>query len=202
MKERWKQVVRPSARLVQDWSRKKETFTRDTGATGMNWTRGIVLAAAFAVIMLAFVFAWMKPMRAKPSLSDYRDEMVSFAKLDPALEMQSSELPTLTSWLQETHKMSGIAVPDKLRSMQPVGCRVLRFRGHDVGLICFRQTNGKLLHLFVIDRSAFPELAGREHPDITTAPSGWATAAWDEGDHAYLLAIEGDSQSAQQMLGL
>jgi hypothetical protein len=161
-----------------------------------------VLAAAFAVILLALAFAWTKPMRAKPLLSDYRDEMVSFAKLDPALEMQSSELPTLTNWLQETHKMSGIAVLDKLRSMQPVGCRALRFRGRDVGLICFRQTNGKLLHLFVIDRSAFPDLSSREHPDIAAMPSGWTAAAWNEGDHDYLLAVQGDTQSIQQILSL
>src|SRR6516164_1859049 len=39
MKERWKLVLRPSAQVVQDWSEKRESITRDSKPERNQWSR-------------------------------------------------------------------------------------------------------------------------------------------------------------------
>jgi hypothetical protein len=97
--------------------------------------------------------------------------------------------------------MSDITIPEKVKSMEPVGCRRLRFRGNDVGLICFRRSNGRLLHLFVASRSAFPRLPDRDRAEFS-AQGEWMTAAWKDGEHAYLLAVQGDQPALESLLKL
>jgi len=97
--------------------------------------------------------------------------------------------------------MSGVVIPEKVKAMEPVGCRVLRYRAHDVGLICFRRANGTLLHLFVMDRAAFPQLPDRNRPDFS-GQGEWMTAAWSEGQHVYLMAVQGDQSTLESFLKL
>jgi hypothetical protein len=200
MKERWKEVLRPSACVVKQWSEKKEDVANKVYPRP-SWTRGVVLLAAFAVVMLGFLFVWRQSVMPRVSLADYRDEMISFAKVDPTLEMQSTRLSALMSWLETSSAMSGIAVPEKVAAMEPVGCRVLRYREHDVGLICFRRANGKLLHLFVTDRAMFPHLSGQDRAEFS-AHDDWMTAAWVKGAHAYLMAVQGDQPMLENFLKL
>jgi len=163
--------------------------------------RGLFPAAALALVIIAFAFAWENFMRPKALLADYRDEMISFARIDPSLEMQSPQLGNLINWLGTSHSMSAVLIPEKVKTMEPVGCRVLRFRRHDVGLICFRHADGKLLHLFVIDRAMFPRLTGRERPEYSSH-EGWMTAAWADGEHAYLIAVQSDQATLESILKL
>jgi len=144
---------------------------------------------------------WTNFVRQKASLADFRDEMISFAKLDPSLEMKSNNVSELMTWLHTTHAMSGITIPEKVKSMEPVGCRTLRFRGNDVGLICFRRSNGRLLHLFVANRSAFPRLPSRNRAEFS-AQGEWMTAAWGDGQHAYVVAVQGDQPALESLLRL
>jgi hypothetical protein len=199
-KERWKEVVGASAYVVQDWSEKKDVAVRKFPRPRMTWFPGILLAGA-AVVAVAFLFMWTNVARPGASLADYRDEMLSFARVDPTLEMQSTQLSDLVNWLETSHGMSGVLIPAKVKTMEPVGCRVLRFRQHDVGLICFRRTNGKLLHLFVIDRIAFPHLPSKDRPEFSSHGE-WMTAAWIDGEHAYLLAVQGDQTQMESFLKL
>src|SRR5262249_30406079 len=201
MKERWKEILRPSARVVHDWSEKKVMLAGKRPGVRTRWMPGVILAAALALLLVGYLFAWMNFARPAASLADYRDEMISFAKIDPSLEMQSSQLADLTTWLETSHSMSGIVIPEKVKTMEPVGCRMLRFRRHDVGLICFRRTNGKLLHLFVTDRAAFPHLQGSEHPEMSSQ-DGWMTAAWSDSGHAYLMAAQGDQATLENLIKL
>ncbi len=200
-KERWKEVLGASASVVQSWSEKKEIAARKFQSPHLTWTRAILLAAIAAVVAVAFLFMWTNSLRPSASVADYRDEMISFAKIDPTLEMRSTQLSDVMTWLETTHGMSGVVIPEKVKTMEPVGCRMLRFRGHDVGLICFRRANGNLLHLFVIDRAAFPQLPGQNRPQFSSQGE-WMTAAWSDGQHAYLLAVQGDQSSLESFLKL
>jgi len=49
----------------------------------------------------------------------------------------------------------------------------------------------------VIDRAAIPELdAKRQYATL----GGWTTVAWVTGDCAYLLAVQGDRNAAEQLM--
>lgn len=163
------------------------------------WRRRILLAAA-AIVALAVMFgSWRGPFQPAISFADYRDEMVSFVKVDPALELRSNELSHVRDYLAKSGAPSQFQIPKQLREMQPIGCRSLRFRGHDVSLVCFRRGEGKLLHLFVVNRAAVPNLRASAEPQFS--PEGeWMTAAWIEGDQAYLVTTEGDRAKLEKYI--
>jgi hypothetical protein len=110
----------------------------------------------------------------------------------------SGNLGRIQGWLQEQHA-GAEKVPSRLAALEPVGCRVLSFRGYKVTLICFRRDNGQLAHLFVVDRAAFPNLQPGTAPTFKSE-GDWMTATWMEHDRVYMLATEGDRATAEQYL--
>jgi hypothetical protein len=164
-----------------------------------NWARAALLAAA-CLIALAILFgSWRGPCQPAVSLADYRDEMVGFIKVDPNLEMKSPDFAQVTDWLQKNRAPSKLVLPKKLQGMEPIGCRTLRFRGHDVALICFKRKEGGLLHLFVVDRAALREIAKSKTPQIA-AEANWMTATWGEGNLVYLMTVQTDRATIESML--
>lgn len=88
-------------------------------------------------------------------------------------------------------------MPPAMQKLPLFGCRTLRFRGHDVALICFNQGDGRVAHLLVIDRAALPDLdAKRQYATL----GEWTTVAWVTGDRAYLLAVQGDRNAIEQLV--
>lgn len=163
------------------------------------WTRVALLAAASLIALAVLFGSWRGPFQPAASLADYRDEMVGFIKVDPNLEMKSPDLAQVSDWLQKNRAPSRLNLPKNLQGLEPIGCRTLRFRGHDVALICFKRKEGSLLHLFVIDRAALPEVAKQRGPQIS--PEGnWMTAGWGEGDQFYLITVQGDRQAIESYL--
>lgn len=187
-----------NARVPADL-RSRVTAWEKRGARRSNWNRAILLAAA-SIIALAVLFgSWGGLFQPAISLADYRDEMVSFVKLTPPLDLKSDELPRITTFLEKTGAPARFTLPRGLGEMEPVGCRTLRFRGHDVALVCFKRTDGRLVHLFVVDRGALPRLA-RDGSRDYSAQGEWTTAAWAEGGRAYLVAVEGDRATLEKYL--
>lgn len=163
-----------------------------------NWRRVALLAAA-AVLMLAVFFgSWRGPFQPATSLADYREEMVSFIKLAPSLELETSDLDRITAFLNKSGAPSRFTIPPELRELDPIGCRTLRFRGHNVALVCFKRSDGRLAHLLVTDRNALSELRDAGQPQFS-AQGEWMTATWVKGDRAYLLAVQGDEATAKRM---
>ena len=164
-----------------------------------GWTRVALLAAACLVALAVLFGSWRGPFQPAVSLADYRDEMVGFIKVDPNLEMKSPDLAKVESWLQKNNAPSQLVLPKKLRDLEPVGCRTLRFRGHDVALVCFKRNEGGLLHLFVLNRAALPDEIKDKAPQIS--PEGtWMTAAWGDGDQVYLITAQGDEKVIEAYL--
>jgi len=165
-----------------------------------GWSRGLLLAAA-SIVALAVIFSsWRGAFQPAASLADFRDEMVSFVRLDPPLDVESSQLARLTAFLQEHGAPAQLHLPEKLQQLDAVGCRRLRYRGQEVALVCFKRADGELVHMFAIDRSAFAKRKGnRTDPDFVLEKD-WATASWAEGDHVYLLATKGSRETLQQYL--
>ena len=164
-----------------------------------RWTRAALLAAAGFVALAVLFGSWRGPFQPAVSLADYRDEMVGFIKVDPSLEMKSPDLAQVTDWLQKKRAPSALALPKKLRGLEAIGCRTLRFRGQDVALICFKRKEGGLLHLFVVNRAALPGLKKSGGPQIA-AEGDWMTAAWGAGDQVYLMTAQSDQQTIESYL--
>lgn len=180
--------------------KKRLLSRRKTGAARWsNRSRLITLAVAAVVMLAAFFGSWNGPFQPAVSLADYRDEMVSFVKVEPTLEMQSTQLSHIREWLQKSGATSQLEIPKKLQKLTPMGSRILRFRGHDVALICFRRSEGKLMHLFVMDRAALPHYSRGGRPQFFSEGK-WTAAVWVEDEQVYLLATEGDRELLEPFL--
>jgi len=166
-------------------------------ATRQSWQLPAFLATA-AIIMVAALFGLRRgTFRPINSLAEYRDEMISFVKVDPPLELETNDFTRINEFLRTASAPSDPKMPRALQKLAPVGCRVLRFRAHDVTLICFKREDGRIAHLLVIDRSVLPQL--RSLPQFATRGE-WATAAWANGDRAYLLVLQGDQHTAEKFM--
>ncbi len=156
-----------------------------------TWGRKVALLAAAIAVCAVIFSSWRGPFQPQNSLANYRDEMVSFINVAPSLELETNDLQKVNNFLAQTDAPANFAIPEKLRAMEPVGCRTLRFRGHDVALVCFKRGDGKLLHLFVVKRAAFPRLARGGVRDYS-AQGDWMTATWADEKQAYLMMVQGD----------
>ena len=169
--------------------------------TRASWPRRIALLAASIVLLAVFFGSWRGLFQPANSLADYRDEMVSFVRLDPALDLKTAQLARVTEFLKERAAPNELEMPPGLQQMEPVGCRTLRYRGADVALVCFRRADGNLVHLFVIERPGMGKsLASRQEPKFAAAGE-WMTASWTRGGHVYLLAAKGDHDAIAKYFG-
>ncbi|MDQ6622423.1 MAG: hypothetical protein M3Y86_02910 [Verrucomicrobiota bacterium] len=164
-----------------------------------TWSRGLLLAAASIVALAAFFGSWRGPFQPAASLADYRGEMVSFIKVAPSLELESADMTRLKQFLAKANAPAGFTVPKNLQRYQPLGCRVLRFRGRDVSLVCFKLGGDKLAHLFVTDPKMV-RTSGRASTPEFAEEDGWMTATWSEDGQAYLLAVKGDRAAVEKFL--
>ncbi len=165
-----------------------------------SWSRGVLLAAACIVAAAVFFSSWRGPFQPAASLADYRDEMVSFVRLQPPLDLKTSDAARAIAFLKENGAPVPASLPQRLRELEAAGCRKLRFRGHDVALICFKREDGELIHMLVIDRSAFSRWAGNSKDPQLGTENGWSTATWMDDEHAYLLTTKGSREVIERYL--
>jgi hypothetical protein len=168
-------------------------------AASRRWSWAVKLAGVAALLfLLAQVVSLFRPTAPEARVSNYAHEMVNFIRLGGALDMESHDLGQIQEWLSKKHAAPGF-VPPRIAALQPLGCRLLSFRGQKVTLICFQRGDDKLAHLFVVDRAALPEMKPGEKP-VFANTAGWTTASWVENDRVYMIAVQGDRAAVQRYL--
>ena len=140
------------------------------------------------------------PTKELASLEDLRAEMISFVRLAPPLDYESRDPDKLRDYLIRAQGPSEMQIPVGLRQLPGMGCRILSFRGHRVALTCFLRKNGQLVHLIVVDKNAMAAFDGTRDKPQEKPEGPWATAAWTEGDLAYMAAVKGDAELLQSYL--
>ena len=164
-----------------------------------SWTARFALAAAALFLLAQVIGLWRTQSEKTRTLAHYQQEMVSFIKLDPPLEVESHDLAKMQTWLSQENAPSKMDLPRRLATLQPVGCRVLRFRDHKVTLLCFKRGGDNLAHLFVVDRAALPKLKPGAKP-VFAGEGEWMTASWAKEDDAYMLVTRGDRDTLLRYL--
>lgn len=164
---------------------------------GWRWAFGGAVAVAALLVLAQVTDFWHKPQTVSVP-HQYAREMASFIQLAPPLEMESNNLAQIKSWLAQKDEKP-VQIPARLAALEPLGCRVLSFRGHDVTLICFHADGKRLAHLFVVDRAAMPKLQPGDKP-IFSNQHGWMTATWAEQDYVYMITMQGSRAMVEQFL--
>ncbi len=165
-----------------------------------NFRRALALAACVALLAALATYALVpRGFDSSVSLADFRSEMVGFVKIPPSLELETTDLAEVRSYLRANSRVRAVSVPDGTGELPPIGCRTLVFRGHPVALICFKREDGELVHLLAAPRDAIGELASLPKPAYA-AVGDWATASWTTDDQIYLLATKGNREKLQEYL--
>jgi hypothetical protein len=164
-----------------------------------RWMVGLAGAAALLFLLGQVADLWRNSRTASGALPDYANEMVSFIKMPPPLELMSSDLNTIERFVSRKNAILPADMPPRLAALDPVGCRILAFRGHDVTLICFKRDNGGLAHLFTVSQSVLPSI--KPGDPVAFARAGeWMTATWSENDRVYMIAVQGGEAAARRFL--
>ena len=168
-------------------------------AASRQWSWAVRLAGVVAILfLLTQIISLFRPGAPETRVSNYAQEMVSFIRLGGALDVESHDLHQIEEWLSKKEASPGF-VPPRLAALQPLGCRLLSFRGQTVTLICFKRDNDRLAHLFVVDRAAMPQMKSGA-PPVFAGVGDWMTASWVENDRVFMIAVQGDRAAVQHYL--
>ena len=173
--------------------------TRTSERFSWTWPRVLAMAFGTALLTLLATIGLMNHFQSHGGMGEYRDEMVSFVNVPPTLPLKTGDMQEIRSRLADQAHLAGVEFPKGVMQLPALGCRSLFFRGHQVGLVCFRRQDNQLVHVFVIDKNAFATSAlPREMHYKQDGP--WGTAMWMKGDMVYLLATTGDRQTVESLL--
>ena len=165
--------------------------------TKSRWVVPLAATAAALFLLAQLVSVWRGSAQHSGSLSDYEQEMMSFVKLEPPLEMQSLEIGPIKQWISE-RKVPLAEIPPGIAAVETMGCRVLSFRGRPVTLICF--CHGQTVaHLLMVDRAALPALKPGSRP-VLASQGDWTTAIWADQHYVCMIAVHDKPAVARRYL--
>jgi hypothetical protein len=129
---------------------------------------------------------------------DYETGVFAFLDSDSiSLAMSSPDHDEVAAWLKQRNSPTG-TIPSKMATLPTAGCQTFAVHGHTVSLICFSLAGGGYAHLFIVEKQALTDPPGNS-PEFSHA-GAWATAAWSDGTHSYLLATQSDPDKLKQLL--
>ena len=137
------------------------------------------------------------PVPAVPS-HDYEKGVFDYLDSDSiSLAMTSPDHDQVAAWLKQRQSPTG-TLPAKMVSLPTAGCQTFAVHGHTVSLICFGLAGGGYAHLFIVEKQALTDPPGPS-PEFSHT-GAWATAAWSDNAHSYLLATQSDPDQLKQLL--
>lgn len=160
---------------------------------------GLAIAAALVALIsvTALLFQQSRPQ-------------VSFASLDAqlrplteahqhALEAPMSDLQKIRTWLADQGAPHDFKLPAALAAVTGLGCEVVSVDGVKVSILCFPLGEGRVAHLYVIDRSQLIDPPSNLEPAFQQK-GAYAQAAWSDDRRTYLLVERGDHDSIKGLL--
>lgn len=163
-----------------------------------SFSQWLALAAALAVLLgLALV---LKPGATNRATGP--DFLKQFAALGESgfiwLAKKSLDPADLQSWLASKGAPSKFAIPAGLSALPGKGCQTYSFHGAKVSLICFKMSDQRIVHLFVIDQKNLLNPPGPV-PQVVREGTHLA-ATWSSGGHTFLM-VGVDEETLQLLIG-
>jgi hypothetical protein len=148
-----------------------------------DWRVRVAVAASVAILAIAGgVLATSKPNQ----FADFRAELIEQAwDGNTHLDLESSDVRQIQTWLASKHVPAEFALPDGLRDTRLLGCRIVEANGLRVPMLCLAD-GPKHMHLFVLEGSQLEKLPFDDKPDFEKCGM-WKTASWQQGDMTYVL---------------
>jgi anti-sigma factor RsiW len=153
------------------------------------WWRklGWIAAAAIVALLIAVASLLLPRSSGKAEFASFRKRMIE-ASLDETdhIDVWGLDVKELKQWLVKHGGHQDFALPAGLADKEIMGCKVLKWHGHRVTLLCLI-FGGKHVDVFVINESDLPGASLNAIP-VFGFQRDLTTAAWRRGGKIYFLA--------------
>ncbi|MEM9081378.1 MAG: hypothetical protein AAGC74_11875, partial [Verrucomicrobiota bacterium] len=126
----------------------------------------LLLSASLLINYYAFPPPVQFTQTQQPTVESFREQMAYFASQRFVLDSHSKELEQSREWLAQRDYPTFTDIPGPIINFEGMGCKKIDWHGHKVSLICFKNKNNEIVHLFTIDKSAFQNLQTTQLPQM------------------------------------
>ena len=165
------------------------------------WQLAPVAALLFALCIIAGAI-WQPGhggARIDP-LAAYQTDMAAFLSGKFDLNLPTTDLAAVRGWFGENLNLKDYDIPPAIAAQLPtMGCVVIDWHGKKAGLICFRTSDGKMVHLIILRRTDMPDAPNTRDPRYDERGE-WQTATWSAGDKIYFVAAQVDAAALKALL--
>ncbi len=163
------------------------------------WGPGRIIAVAACAVLMAALAGLLLRAPGKAQFTEFRSFVAdATANLDH-LDLMTKDVAEARRWLQSRSAPSHFVMPASLDGRHSIGCRVFDWNRRRVSLVCFAIEDGRVVHLFVINRSRLQNVPMGTAPQFAVTRS-IATASWSNDRGAYVLATDAGEQTLRQLL--
>jgi hypothetical protein len=200
LRDKFRQVPVPEGLKEQILSERKTHFS-------FPIRRAIeVLAAAVALFLLCLVIVHSYSQRQDHRFAKFSGRMARLVLYQyPQMDKETNDPKVIRDFLASKGQ-GGYALPERLASTVPTGCKLVTWHEQPVSMICFASKNAKKpaepdLFLFIIDRSALTDApVNPPQSPMSGRISRLTTASWTSDNKTYLLAGLGDDNFLREHL--
>ena len=163
--------------------------------------RAVLMAVSLLIVSTLAAVVWLPVLTSRPdSFASFLTEMRDFLPQGFRLHYANADLAAVARWFAETHDIAHYQVPLALATQtRATGCRTIDWYGQKAALICFYTSDGKVVHLVVLDRAAVPDPPTSARPSYARRDQ-WTSATWSAGDKAYLVLSTLDEARLRALL--
>ncbi len=121
------------------------------------------------------------------NFNHFRDGMAYYIRnVYFQLDHFSKDVDSIDTWLKAEDAPTFEALPEELLALKPIGCKQFKWKEQDVSLVCFHTPDGKIVHMFILDRNraADDQYLGI---DAIARSHELETGGWATNDRVYVL---------------
>jgi hypothetical protein len=149
--------------------------------------------AALLVVGLALIGYIMFPPAVKfapgdfASVTKFCDDMAFYANSRFVLGKRTPNYEESRDWLKKKGSPIFEVTPENIAAKRSLGCQTFAWGEAQVSLVCFKNDSNQVVHLFVIDRDVFENMAPPEELQVVQVRHDLETGGWMGEDKLFLL---------------
>lgn len=155
------------------------------------WTvaaAAVVLTAVSLVKYFVFPPPVVFPSGNFASVKKFCDDMAYYANSRFVLGKSTRDYTVARDWLKQRESPSYEETPEVIVDFKGMGCQTFLWGEERVSLVCFKNTDGEIVHLFVVNRDAFEQLPPADELRAVQVRHKLETGGWmADDDRLYLL---------------
>ncbi len=165
---------------------KSKIITLPTQRLWMAAAAAVVLTAAGLVKYFAFPPPVEFPVGEFTSVSKFRQDMAFYTTERFVLDHITKDFTEARDWLREHQSPPYDETPGAVMSFEGMGCQTFDWDKHKVSLVCFKNDDDDIVHLFVANKAAFKELMPASELQIMQVEYKLETGGWMTENEVFL----------------